>query len=192
MHFRKHSELSNLHARLSPSKYHWVNYSEERMEEVFFAGEAAARGSRLHDLAHKLIKEGIKLPRTNATLNMYVNDCIGWRMQPEVALFASTNAFGHADAIGYNEKRRLLRISDLKTGVTPTSEKQLEVYAALFFVEYGRELGVGPFDVTGELRIYQNDEVRFYEMDPGRIVHIIDKIKTFDRLINEWRQEVTW
>lgn len=192
MHFNRHSELHNLHARLSPSKYHWINYTEERMEEVFFAAEAAARGTRLHDLAHRLIKEGIKLPRTNATLNLYVNDCIGWRLSPEVPLFYSPNAFGHADAAGYEVRKKLLRISDLKTGVTPTSEKQLEVYAALFFLEYGRMLGVTPFDVRGELRIYQDDERREYDMDPGHIVHIMDRIKTFDKLINEWREEVTW
>lgn len=181
-----------MHARLSPSKYHWLNYSDERVVEMFFSGEAAARGSRLHDLAHKLIKEKIRQARTEATFNKYVNDCIGWNLKPEVALFYSRNAFGHIDAIGYDEKKRVLRASDLKTGVTPTSFKQIIAYVALFFLEYGRELGVGPFDVTTEMRLYQNDEVRLEIADPGEIVHAMDRIKTADRIIEELREEVDW
>lgn len=192
MHFKRHSELANLHARLSPSKYHWLNYSDERVVEMFHTAEAAARGSRLHDLAHRLIKEKIRLQRTEATLNMYVNDCIGWNLHPEVALFYSRNCFGHADAIGYQPRKKVLRISDLKTGVTPTSFKQLIAYAALFFLEYGHELRVGPFDVDTELRIYQNDEVRFEVADPGEIVHAMDRIKTADLIIEELREEVAW
>jgi len=192
MHFKRHSELSNLHARLSPSKYHWLGYTDDRIVEKFFADEAAARGSRLHDLAHKLIKEKIRLARSETTLNRYVNDCIGWGLKPEVALFYSRNCFGHVDAIGYQIRKKVLRISDLKTGVTPTSFKQLIAYAALFFLEYGHELGIGPFDVETELRIYQNDEVRLEIADPGEIVHAMDRIKTADRIIEELREEVEW
>jgi len=175
-----------LHARLSPSKYHWINYSDERLEEWFFTQEAAARGTRLHNIAHQLIKEGIKLPRTKATLNRYVNDCIGWRLTPEQPLFYSPNCFGHADAIGYDDQKKILRISDLKTGVTPASVHQLEIYEAIFCLEYGFR----PFDFTGELRIYQSDEVQLYETDPAVIVHIMDKIITFNKRIEEMRMEV--
>jgi hypothetical protein len=186
MHFNKHSELANLHAFLSPSSYHWINYDEEKLEKKWLTDQAAARGSRLHDLAHKLIKEGVKLPQTSATLNQYVNDCIGWRLRPEQTLFYSVNCFGHADAIGFNEETKVLRVSDLKTGITPTSEHQLEVYMALFCLEYGHR----PFDIVGELRIYQNDEVRLYDADPGVIVHIMDRIVTFHNRIEEMKREV--
>jgi hypothetical protein len=105
-------------------------------------------------------------------------------MHPEQILYYSENCYGTADVIAF--RRGMLRIHDLKTGVTPTSEHQLEVYAALFCLEYRMR----PFDITMELRIYQNNEVRVYEADPDVIVHIMDKIITFDKLLNARRLEV--
>ena len=55
--------------------------------------KAAQYGTELHELAAKLIELGIKLPKSNKTLNMYVNDCIGFRMTPEVTFYFSENAF---------------------------------------------------------------------------------------------------
>lgn len=184
MHFNSHSHLQGAHAFLSASKYHWINYDEDKLERVYLAAQAAARGDRLHQLAHDLIREGVKLPRTQATLNMYVNDAIGYRMNPEQILFYSLNAFGTADAISF--RRGKLRIHDLKTGVSATSEHQLEVYAALFCLEYK----VKPFQIETELRIYQSNEARIYEADPDVITHIMDKIVTFDKRITQIRTEV--
>lgn len=183
MLFNSHSHLQGAHAFLSASKYHWINYDEDKLERVFLASQAAARGDRLHALAHSLIREGVKLPRTQATLNMYVNDAIGYQMNPEQILFYSLNAFGTADAISF--KRGKLRIHDLKTGVSATSEHQLEVYAALFCLEYK----VKPFQIEIELRIYQSNEARIYEGDPDVITHIMDKIVTFDKRIMQIRSE---
>ncbi len=104
-------------------------------------------------------------------------------MSPEMIVYYSDNAFGTADAISF--RRGMLRIHDLKTGITPTSEHQLEVYAALFCLEYRMK----PFEIETELRIYQNDEVRIYEADPDVIFHIMDKIVTFDKRINAIKME---
>lgn len=183
MHFNRHSELEGRHAFLSASKYHWVNYSDDKIGRVFSASVAAARGDRLHKLAHDLIREREKLPRKTRTLNMYVNDAIGFQMTPEVPLFYSELAFGTADCVSF--RANTLRIHDLKTGVTETKVTQLEVYAALFCLEYNFR----PFDIKIELRIYQNDEIRIYEADPDVIFHIMEKIKHFDRLITEFREE---
>ena len=114
---------------------------------------------------------------------LYVNDAIGYRMSPEQILYYSDNCFGTADAISF--KRNKLRVHDLKTGVTPTSEHQLEVYAALFCLEYRFK----PFDISIELRIYQNDEVRVYEGDPDQVTHIMDKIVTLDKRLTVLRAE---
>jgi hypothetical protein len=114
---------------------------------------------------------------------MYVNDALGYRMASEQVLYYSENCFGTPDAISF--RRNQLRIHDLKTGVTPTSERQLEVYAALFCLEYKYK----PFDIAIELRIYQNDEVRVYEADPDDITHIMDRIVTFDKRISDIRME---
>ncbi len=183
MIFNKHSNLTGQHAFLSASKYHWINYDEDKLDRVYVAALAAQRGTELHTLAHELIRLGVKLPKSPKTLNLYVNDALGYRMTSEQILYYSDNAFGTADAVSF--RRGMLRIHDLKTGLTVGSEHQLEVYAALFCLEYR----VKPFEIEIELRVYQNDEVRIYEADPDVIFHIMDKITTFDKRINAIRME---
>lgn len=182
MIFNQHSELRDKHAFLSASKYHWINYDEEKLVDTYDKHMTAARGTRLHNLARDLINEGISLPNTMQTLNMYVNDCIGYRMKTEQILFFSYNAFGCADAVDFRD--RCLKIFDLKNGVTPTKETQLEVYAALFCLEYK----VRPAEIDFDLRIYQNDEIYPFETDPERIIYIMDKIKHFDKIIDSMRE----
>lgn len=184
MLFTPHSNLVGQHAFLSASQHAWTNYDEEKLDARFISAMAAKHGTELHEFAHEAIRLGIKLPRSPKTLNLYVNDAIGYRMTPEQPLFYSMNCFGTADAISF--RKNLLRVHDLKTGTTHTSERQLEVYAAIFCLEYK----IKPFDIEMELRIYQNDEVRIYEGDPAVIVHIMDKIITFDKRIEAIRREV--
>jgi hypothetical protein len=183
MIFNKHSDLAGQHAFLSPSKYHWINYDEEKLDRVFTARMAAARGTDLHNFALDAIRLGVKLPKSAKTLHMYVNDAIGYRMTPEQVLYYSDNAFGTADTIAF--RRNKLRIHDLKTGVLASSIHQLEVYAALFCLEYRFK----PFEIEIELRIYQNDEVQVYEGDPDIIAHIMDKIVSFDKRVTALRLE---
>jgi hypothetical protein len=183
MLFNRHSELAGQHAFLSASKYHWINYDDEKLERVFNASMTAQRGTELHAFASEAIRLGIKLPSTRKTINLYVNDAIGYRMTPEQILYYSPNCFGTVDTISFRKNK--LRIHDLKNGVTLTSEKQLEVYAALFCLEYRFK----PHEIDIELRIYQNDEVRIYEADPDVIAHIMDRIVTFDKKITAWRME---
>jgi len=182
--FNEHSNLAGQHAFLSASKYSWINYNEDKIDRVYIAALAARHGTELHAFAHEAIRLGVKLPKTLKTLHMYVNDAIGFRMTSEQILYYSDVAFGTADTIAF--RRNKLRISDLKTGVTQTSEKQLEVYAALFCLEYR----IKPLEIDTELRIYQNDEVRIYEADPDSIMHIMSKIIAFNKRIQELRQEL--
>lgn len=179
MDFNRHSDLEGKHAFLSPSQYHWLNYDVEKLEQRFFNYKAAERGTRLHSLACELISLGIKLPRTKATLNQYVNDAISYRMIPEQPLYFSQFCFGTADAISF--EKNLLRIHDLKTGITPAKMEQLAVYAALFCLEYD----IRPGDIRFELRIYQMDEVYIEKPESDEIVPVIDKIVTFDKRLKE-------
>lgn len=179
MHFNDHSLIKGMHAFLSPSNYHWVNYTDEKLESRYLTSMASKRGSELHEFASEAIRLGIKLPKTPATLNAYVNDAIGYRMEPEQPLFYSINCFGTADAIAF--RRNKLRIHDLKTGVTKVSGMQLLVYAALFCLEYGYK----PFDISYDLRIYQGNEIAPIEVVPEDVARIMDRIITFDRKINE-------
>lgn len=184
MRFNRHSDLVGRHAFLSPSKYHWVNYTDEKLENVFRSSMAAQRGTELHAFAAEAIRLGVKLPRTNQTLNSFVNDAIGFRMTPEQPLCYSENAFGCADAISF--RKNLLRIHDLKTGKTHCSEMQLEVYAALFCLEYR----IKPAEINYDLRIYQNDEVLEFETHFDKVAHIMDRIVSFDNHIRRIREEL--
>ena len=61
------------------------------------------KGTELHFFASECIRLGIKLPKTKATLNMYVNDGIGYHMQEEQMLFYSENCFGTTDTISFRK-----------------------------------------------------------------------------------------
>lgn len=185
MVLNKHSDLVGKHAFLSASKYHWIRYDEEKLAQSFITAMAAARGTRLHELAMNLIKEGVKLEDTRATLNAYVNDAIGFRMTPEQILFYSNNCFGTADALSF--RNGLLRIHDLKTGVNPSSMDQLLIYAAMFCLEYE----IKPPEIEIELRIYQNDTVEILNPDPGDVIQIMDIIRKFDEIIERKKWEVS-
>jgi hypothetical protein len=179
MLFNKHSDYVG---------HHWINYTDQKIDAFVISNLAARRGSELHALAAELIRLDVKLPKNNKTLNSYVNDCLGFRLQPEVVLFYSPNCFGTADGVGFRNNK--LRIFDLKTGITPTSFNQLYVYAALFCLEYEMK----PMQIETELRIYQNDEVKFLPSsdglaDPDFITHVMSRIVYFDRRINEIRAE---
>lgn len=184
MIFNTHSVLTGKHSFLSPSNYHWINYTDQKLEARFYSVRAAARGTALHELAHTAIVLGVKLSKADPTLSMYVNDAIGYKMSVEQPLYYSENCFGHADTISF--RRNTLRIHDLKTGITPASPHQLEVYAAIFCLEYG----VSPYDINMEFRIYQNKTVQVYDGVPEVIMDIMDRIIDFDQKIERLKEEV--
>lgn len=182
MILNEHLKLKGKHALLSPSNYHWINYSSDKLARVYSGFKGIERGTRLHALAAECIEMGVKLPLSKKTLNMYVNDAIGYQMLPEKVLYYSDNCYGTADAISFS--KNLLRIHDLKTGNTKASMHQLEIYAALFCLEYKKD----PYKIRIELRIYQSDIRDIYEPDPDDIRYIMDKIISFDKLIEEFKQ----
>lgn len=181
MIFNNHSKFNGCHAFLSASQFHWIRYSDEKIIDKYAKQQAAKKGTELHDFASKCIQLGQKLPQSKKTLNSFVNDAIGYRMETEQVLFYSENCFGTADAISFDEKERFLRIHDLKTGITPAHFEQLMIYAAIFCLEYSYD----PNSISIELRLYQNDEVLILEPDPRDICDIMDTIVRFDKLINK-------
>ena len=82
MNFNKHFNLEGQHAFLGASKYHWIRYDEQKVIESYTNFLAANIGTELHEFASKCIKLRQKLQKTNKTLNMYVNDAIGYKMIP--------------------------------------------------------------------------------------------------------------
>jgi hypothetical protein len=186
MDFKKRSDLHGKHALLSPSQYHWVNYTDQKLEARFYSAMSAAKGTRLHNFAQDAIELGIKMPKTKTTLNMYINDGIGYKMECEQPLYYSPNCFGHADAISF--RNGVLRIHDLKNGISPASFTQLMIYAALFCLEYS----IDPGDIQILLRIYQNDEIKEHEPFTDEILDIMDKIVYFDQQIEILKERGEW
>lgn len=185
MRFNKHSSLEGTHAKFSASKPAWVNWADDKLEHALEYDDAAAKGTRLHELARRAINDGIKLSTDpehmtepyQATVARYANECIDLGMRAEVVLRYSDSFYGTADAIGY--RPGLLQISDLKTGVNKVSPVQLYIYAAYFFLEYG----IPPLQVRVILRIYQNGEVLTIEADVEYILHLMGRITYIEERI---------
>ena len=183
MNFATHSNLKGMHAFMSASNYHWLNYDKDKLITVYDNFNAANQGTVLHDFARQCIELGQRLPDYDITLNMYVNDAISFGLNPEVVLYYSDFCFGTADAINY--KNGMLRIHDLKTGVTPAKMDQLYIYAALFFLEYG----IKPEETQIETRIYQNDIVTIENPTGSDIKQIMTKIIEFDKILRNHVRE---
>lgn len=183
MNFRQHTDFEGQHAILGASKYAWVNYDDEKMIQVYHSLQAAKKGTELHQYAALAIRLKQKCPKSNKTICRYINESISFDMKPEQPLVYSDNCFGTADAISFCDD--FLRIHDLKTGVIPAKMLQLEIYAALFCLEYR----IKPFNIGMNLRIYQNDEVAEEEPSPEAIAILMDKIVHFDRLITKLKSE---
>ena len=96
MNFNKHLDLEGQHAFFGASKYHWINYDESKVAELYSKFLATLKGTELHEFAAHCIRLGQKLPKSQKTLNMYDNDAIGFKMIPEQILYYSDNCFGTA------------------------------------------------------------------------------------------------
>ena len=176
------------HSIFPASNYHWLNYSVEKMMEVWSARYTAAEiGTRMHELAKLLIELKQPLADEPRTLNMYVNDAIRFGMVPEKQLRYSEEFRGTCDAIGIDGN--VLRIHDLKTGTTKASIKQLYIYAALFCLDSGCK--PSEFEKI-ELCIYQNNDVISEIVGVEEILPIMDKIVTVDAMIRIAKENIGW
>jgi hypothetical protein len=213
MEFNRHKDLEGKHATLSASSWRWLNDDQESLTKRLCSQYATEIGTILHDIACKHIRYQVKLNKydqKNVMLELlsrgipsfvvdyfdldtkfenlmaYVNDCIGYRMTPEVVLFYSYNCFGTADAIGYSERNRFLRIHDYKSGTTTAYMEQPLIYAGLFCLEYR----IKPTDIETELRIYQNNEVMVHNPSSEELVTVIDNIVSSENLVTKLKEGV--
>lgn len=211
MIFNKHLNLEGKHALLGGSKYYWINdiSQEDKLKRIrsFYIADL---GTALHEVAKKRIKYGFKLAKHDKksviidileagipeivlrsinfdlvfdNLQNYVNDAIGFKMTPEQPLYYSDFCFGTADAISYRDG--YLRIHDLKTGLMSAHIEQLEIYAALFCLEYK----IKPGDIKIELRIYQSGEIIVHNPEADEILPIIDQAISYTKFIMKNQKE---
>lgn len=117
MNFAKRSNLEGQHAFLSAGGCHWTDYSEEKIVDAHAKYRVTQRGMALHAFATQYVRLGQRLPKSRKTLNMYIDDAIGYRMTPERILYYSPDCFGTTDAISF--RRDILRVHDLEAGRTP-------------------------------------------------------------------------
>lgn len=179
MRFLNHFDLEGKHAFLGASKNSWLRYDDNKVLKTYRNARAAAIGTQLHAIAAEHIRLGLPFGDTTDTVGMFVNDAIRYSMVPEQVLYFSPYAFGTADAISFDPEKELLRIHDLKTGIGPTKFEQLEIYAALFCLEYN----ISP-TINMQLRIYQNSEVRTHTPDTDDIRDIMRRIVHFSDILD--------
>lgn len=186
MEFNQHKNLQGLHAVFSASQSYWLRYDDEKAVDIYMNKKAAQMGTILHEWAKQTIDLGIKQPKSKKTIYAYVNDAIGFKMSTEVVLYYSDRFFGTADAICF--RNGVLRIHDLKTGKIGKIEdhiEQLEIYAALFCLEYK----VKPGEIDMELRVYKNDEVLVHNPTAEDILPIMDKIIHLNKVLEKIDEE---
>lgn len=212
MNWNSHSNLLGRHALFSPSGYHWLNYDagEESIDLVFKkykAQYATLIGTTLHEYAEKRIRYKLRMYKTEKNnvlmylldkgipmsvidldsmfdnLLHYVNDAIGFQMDPEVVLYYSENCFGTTDAIYFRNKE--LRIHDYKSGAIPAHMEQPLIYSALFCLEYS----IKPMDISTHLRIYQMNEIMESDPEPEEIQKTMDQIVRLDKIVTKWKAE---
>ena len=212
MIFNKHLELEGRHAVLGASKHGWLNYDDKQIVKSYQSSFAQQIGTLIHAYAKDkilyrqpmednrsernamvlhLLKNGIPynvIQTENLFYNLmpYVNDAIGFKMIPEQPLFYDEYSFGTADAISYG--RNILRIHDLKTGVSPASMEQLMVYAAWFYLEYKKEVNFQKSRT--ELRIYKDREVIVHTPTNHDISEIMEKVIHGVMVIDNFLMEV--
>lgn len=185
--FNDHRKLEGTHAYLSASKHSWLNYDDDHLEQVYRNQLMKVRGTQMHAFAQMANQLGLSMPQSHMTIYSFINDGLAYDMQSEVLLYYSPRCYGTADLIGFDEKQKLLRIFDLKTGnIDVTDYGQLHIYAALFCLEYSKN----PKNLKFDLRFYQNDEIRIEDdTDPETIQVIMNKIMHFDDIISSMEDE---
>lgn len=184
MKFNRHTDLEGLHSQMSASQHSWLRYTPKRMEEVWLSNKKKEEGTRLHAIASAMIKEHIRAANRKKAFNLFVNDAIGFKLHSEVVLAYSNNAFATSDAIGFNNGE--LRIHDLKTGTSKPSFEQLDIYAALFMLEYD----IDPFKVKSIVeRLYQFDGFTERLPQPEEIKAVMDHIILMDEVLAKTQAE---
>ena len=170
-------EISLTHRISNPKNL--KNQIESYIYNKYYDDDHATVGSYGDKLLNYL---GYMPEEVYETLKHYINDAIGFRMtveQPLVYPGFEEYIRGTSDAICF--RNNLLRIHDLKTGSHKADMEQLEVYAALFCLEYK----IKPSEIGYELRLYQIEGLEIYNPTVEDILPVVDAIIGIGRVIKE-------
>lgn len=199
MNYQDRLKQEPKHALLGASRWQWLNDDEESLLNRVKSFYAAQVGTVIHAYAADRITYGFKLAKTDKknlifellkagipnmvvdtldfnfifeNLMNYVNDAIGFHMDPEVEVRYCEYCFGTADTIKYYDKDRMLRIHDLKTGTIPAHMEQLMIYAALYCLQHR----IKPLDIDYECRIYQACDILYLNPSGEEIQDVANNI----------------
>ena len=176
---------TELHSFASGNIKAYESYDEENLDDVrkgfrnYVRGRYPLDQDKTASLACMFLDNMRYVPEESwLSVAQFINDGCQYKMNSEQPLWYSDNAFGTTDAISFY--RNKLRIHDLKTGDTPAKLMQLNIYAALFCLEYHKQ----PDQIKIELAIYQFGNVTKESPDPKDIRDLMDLIVEDDRVLN--------
>lgn len=206
MSFQMFSQDPNDHAPFSPSSPSWINMTDEQVLSAWKNKFRTVLGTDIHEWASgeinchnkpasvREVARGIKrhiynkykrdpekldlmfrhlryLPsEAYGTVKTFINDVVTNDMLSEQKVGYSYFFNGTIDAVKFDKK--LLQIYDLKTGSTPAKFEQLYIYCA----EYCLQHSINPFEISFEIRIYQNDEIFGENPASADILSLMDNI----------------
>lgn len=75
MNFNRHFELEGLHAFLGPSKYHWLNYSEEKMADSYLNFLAGTERNRAACVRCAMHSTGTEITQINKNTQHVCKRC---------------------------------------------------------------------------------------------------------------------
>lgn len=177
---------TELHRFASANIKAYESYDEEKLDDIHKGFRNFVRGrylglddtSKTGPLAFTILDNMRYVPEESwVSVAQFINDGCQYKMNSEQPLWYSDNAFGTTDAISFY--RNKLRIHDLKTGDNPAKMLQLELYAALFCLEYRKQ----PEQIKMELAIYQFGEITRQVPDPKDIRDLMDLIIEDDAIL---------
>ena len=165
---RKHKVTSNREAIKSIDEFIFRKYYNEQYDTISVDGRRLLKALTYME------------PETLETVKEYINDAIGYRMEPEVVVGYSERFFGTADTVIFSDN--LLRIHDLKTGSTTPHPEQLLGYDALYCLMNDLD----PFKIDHEIRIYWRGDILGDRPSGDDVKPLMDKIVEFDKIQAEF------
>lgn len=186
------NSFKNKHrSELGTEIHEWSSIRIKLGARVPSAGEAlkdlqyhiSVKYSRAGDYKDILLKGLDYLPQEVwQTAKLFVNDCIGFRMESEKRVGYSDLFWGTADAIKHSNNS--VKVFDLKTGSKPAKPEQLLVYAALYCLMEN----VNPLKTDFEIRIYQNNDIFIDNPESSVIREIMDIIVKKDKVLSKFME----